>query len=103
ADRGGAYGPRAATLAAVACASAAVAMVGTVASGNLLIVVPLAFIVALGSGMVRAWGTSEGSAGVPVILTFLAALALPVVGRGWGPAVELAGLILLGGGWAMLL
>ncbi|HEY0970271.1 MAG TPA: FUSC family protein [Gemmatimonadales bacterium] len=103
ADRGGAYRARAVTLAVMTCASAALAAVATLAGGELALVAPLAFVVAAGSGMARALGASGTGAGLQVLITFLVALALPSVDTRASDAIERAALILLGGGWAMLL
>lgn len=104
-DRGGAYRTRAITLAAVASASALVSIIATVGQGwgGLALVAPIAFIVAAGSGLTRAWGPSGATAGMPVLITFLVALAVPFTGSPTGEAVERAAFILAGGGWAMLL
>jgi hypothetical protein len=101
ADPGGSDRTRAATLSYITAVSAAAAAIGTLAAPHQLAAVALAFALAAGAGLVRALGSVGVSFGVSVVLTYVVALAVPPAG-GAEPLVR-AGLVLLGGAWAMLL
>jgi len=76
-DRGGAYRTRAATMAAVVTSGAAVVLLGTLAHDQLVLAVPLVFVVALFAGLARVWGAAGISIGGASLSTLVIALAEP--------------------------
>ncbi|MEO6878447.1 MAG: FUSC family membrane protein, partial [Gemmatimonadaceae bacterium] len=100
-DRGGPYRMRAITMSVLALASATTALIATAAAGHPLVAVPVAFVVAFGCGMMRAWPEVGPGFGVTVLVTFAIALSVPVPNTS---AIFLrAGFIIIGGFWALLL
>ena len=102
-DGGGSYRSRAVVQMTIAGASATLAAAATLAGVTPVLAVPLAFVVATGAGLARVWGAAGASVGLPVLLTFLAALAFPPAEARASEALARAGFILLGSGWGMLL
>jgi uncharacterized membrane protein YccC len=100
-DRGGPYRTRAATVAALAVASAAAVAVATLVSGRPALAVPVALVVAFAGSIARVWGDAATSVGVTALLTFVIALAVPPVHE--SEALRRALFVLVGGGWYMLL
>ena len=100
-DPGGSYRSRARFLAAVAGAGAVAAGLGTLVAGRGWPAVLLAFAMAAAGGLARAWGNVGIGVGLSLALTFVIALAVPAADLSEAPLR--AGLVLLGGVWAMLL
>jgi uncharacterized membrane protein YccC len=100
-DPGGSYRSRARFLAAVAAAGAVAAVLGTLVAGRGWPAVLLAFAMAAAGGLARVWGNVGTGVGLSLALTFVIALAVPASGPAEAPLR--AGLVLLGGVWAMLL
>jgi uncharacterized membrane protein YccC len=100
-DRGGPYRMRAATMAMLALASATTVLIATSVAGHPWIAVPVAFLVAFGCGVMRAWPDVGPGFGVTVLVSFAIALSVPVPNT---PAIFFrAGFVIVGGLWALLL
>jgi uncharacterized membrane protein YccC len=99
ADRGGPYRTRAVTMGAVTLCCAAALVLGTLASGHIVLAIPLTFAVALATSLGRAWGTPGVSVGGATLTAFVIALAIPpVAGDG---SIARAAFEVVGGLWAM--
>ncbi|HEU4587808.1 MAG TPA: FUSC family protein [Gemmatimonadales bacterium] len=100
ADKGGPTRHRATAIGALAIAGACGVALGTLAGTRLAVMVPLTFAVALACGLARVWGDAGTSVGGSVLNMYVIALAFAA------PSVEAAlgraGLVLIGGLWAML-
>jgi uncharacterized membrane protein YccC len=100
-DRGGPYRHRAATMTALAIASAFAAVLGTVLAGHLAASVVATFLLAVLCGLLRAWPDVGPGFGVTVLVTFAIALAVP--SHTLSATLMRGVFIVLGGLWAMLL
>jgi uncharacterized membrane protein YccC len=99
ADRGGPYRTRAVTMGAVTLCCAAALVLGTLASGDVALAIPLTFAMGFATSLGRAWGTPGVSVGVATLTAFVIALAIPpAAGNG---AIARAGFEVIGGLWAM--
>ena len=76
-DRGGAYGVRAATMAAVLASGAIAVLLGTLARGQLVLAVSVVFVVGLFAGLARVWGAAGISIGGAALSTLVIALTEP--------------------------
>jgi uncharacterized membrane protein YccC len=100
ADRGGPYRTRARTMAATALATAAAIALGTAAGRSMVVMIPLTFIVALGTSLARIWGAAGASVGGAALTAFVIAVAFPSSTPTDGALVR-AALDVAGGLWAM--
>ena len=100
ADKGGAYGTRAAAIASLTIFGAVAVLVGAGASHRLPIAVALTFAVALVCSLGRAWGNVGATVGGSVLNMFVISLAYPAVS--FADALGRVGYTILGGTWAAL-
>lgn len=100
-DKGGAYGARAAAIAALTGFGAMAVLLGAVSSHALAVAVPLAFGVALVCALGRAWGNTGATVGGSVLNMFVISLAYPTTSL--ADALGRAGYAILGGAWAAFL
>jgi uncharacterized membrane protein YccC len=77
ADKGGAYRTRALTIGAVTVCGALAVLLGSLASNQVALSIPLCFAVALAAGLARVWGAAGVSIGGASLSTFAIALAVP--------------------------
>jgi len=100
-DRGGPYRLRARILTALAIASAAAVVPGSLLGGHVVAATVATFVIAMLCGLARAWPDFGPGFGVTILVTFAIALAIPAA------TVEAAfvrgGYIVAGGLWAMVL
>jgi uncharacterized membrane protein YccC len=82
ADNGGPYRVRAVSMSAVVLGGTLAVIVGSIASRWALAAVPLAFLAAFVSGMVRVYGSAGAVVGVNNLVITLVALAYPIRGIG---------------------
>jgi uncharacterized membrane protein YccC len=99
-DRGGPYRSRAATMLVLMATSAVTIVLGTLAGGHIAAALPVTFAVALVASLARVWGAAGVSVGTASLSAFVIALALP--GHSLEDALSRAELVVLGGGWAMV-
>src|SRR5206468_3333373 len=88
------------SMGALTLAGALAVALGTLSAGRMPLAVPLTFVVALGCSLARVWGSAGASVGISVLNLFVIALAFPP--QHAREALTRAGLVLLGGLWAML-
>jgi len=100
-DRGGPYRMRAVTMSVLALASALTVLIAAAVANHPWWAVPVAFIVAFGCGLMRAWPDIGPGFGVTVLVTFAIALSVPVASV--SAAFGRAGYVLIGGFWALLI
>jgi len=100
-DRGGPYRHRAATMTALAIASAVSAVLGTALAGHLVASVVATLLLGILCGVLRAWPDVGPGFGVTVLVTYAIALAVPSPST--SAALMRGVYILIGGTWAMLL
>jgi uncharacterized membrane protein YccC len=100
-DRGGPYRTRAATMSALAAASAVSVLLGSIIGGHLAVSVIVTFVLAMICGLARAWVDVGPGFGITILVTY--AIALAVRAPTIVAAFERAGYVLAGGFWAMLL
>jgi uncharacterized membrane protein YccC len=100
-DRGGPYRMRAAMMSALAIASAAAVLIGSLVGSHALLAVVTTFVVALLCGLARGWVDVGPGFGVTILVTYAIAVALPAATV--TAALLRAAYILAGGAWAMLL
>jgi uncharacterized membrane protein YccC len=100
ANKGGPYRTRAVSMGALTLAGTLAVALGTVSAGRILLAVTLTFVVALVCSLARVWGSAGASVGTSALNLFVIALAFPP--RDAGDAFTRAGLVLVGGLWAML-
>jgi uncharacterized membrane protein YccC len=100
ANKGGPYRTRAASMGALTLAGTLSVALGTLSAGRMPLAVLLTFLVAVGCSLARVWGSAGASVGISVLNLFVIALAFPP--QNDREALTRAGLVLLGGLWAML-
>ncbi|HEX3235761.1 MAG TPA: FUSC family protein [Gemmatimonadales bacterium] len=100
ANKGGPYRTRAVDMGALTLAGTLAVALGTVSAGRMPLAVALTFVVALICSLARVWGSAGASVGTSALNLFVIALAFPP--RDVRDALTRAGLVLLGGLWAML-
>jgi uncharacterized membrane protein YccC len=100
ANKGGPYRTRAASMGALTLAGALAVALGTLSAGRMPLAVLLTFAVAVTCSLARVWGSAGASVGTSALNLFVIALAFPP--RDHHEALTRAGLVLLGGLWAML-
>ena len=100
-DRGGPYRMRAALMSALAVASAAAVLIGSLLGGHAILAVITTFVIALLCGLARGWVDVGPGFGVTILVTYSIAVALPSTTV--SGALVRAAFILAGGAWAMFL
>jgi uncharacterized membrane protein YccC len=100
ADVGGAYQARALSMGLATMFLAVVGFLATLAGGAIWLAVPLMFLCAFLGSMMSVYGNIGSKVSFVVICAFLIILSMPA---GLVVAGERFGVLLIGGGWAMLL
>ncbi|MFL5515177.1 MAG: FUSC family protein, partial [Gemmatimonadales bacterium] len=100
ANKGGPYRMRAASMGALTLAGTLAVALGTLSAGRTPLAVPLTFFVAVACSLARVWGSAGASVGTSTLNLFVIALAFPPENE--QEALTRAGLVFLGGLWAML-
>jgi uncharacterized membrane protein YccC len=100
ANKGGPYRTRAGSMGALTLAGTLSVALGTSSAGRMPLAVLLTFLVAVACSLARVWGSAGASVGTSVLNLFVIALAFPPAND--HDALTRAGLVFLGGLWAML-
>jgi uncharacterized membrane protein YccC len=99
ANKGGPYRTRALSMGALTLAGTLAVALGTLSADRMPLAVPLTFVVAVVCSLARVWGSAGASVSISTLNLFVIALAFPPQTN--GEALTRAGLVLLGGLWAM--
>jgi uncharacterized membrane protein YccC len=99
ANKGGPYRARAVSMGALTLAGALTVALGTLSADRMPLAMLLTFVIAVACSLARVWGSAGASVGISALNLFVIALAFPP--RDDREALTRAGLVLLGGLWAM--
>jgi uncharacterized membrane protein YccC len=100
ADKGGPYGTRAATLAALTLAGSAAAAIGAIVAEHPTVAIPATFVIAVACSLARAYGNAGASVGVAALNIYVISLGFPPASP--ADAVTRLGFVVAGGLWVIV-